>query len=136
MNGTRGLKSEYKLGTWRYCYQHWRWLSNGKTITDSVEGWTYIENKIVNGQAYYCRGPRMAKDGLPVLVKVGRKHVKTKWKAKEESLVREGSSLEKGINALHPALWRIVGQYKCCCFPKIYNNKKVAVATDGSVKHF
>ena len=136
MNGTRCLKSEYKLGKWRCCYQQWRWLSDGKTITDSVKGWAYIEKKIVNGQVYYRWGSRMTKDGLPVLVKVGRKHVKTTRKAKEASVVTEGSSLEKGINTLHPALRWLVGQYKCRSLPKIHNNKKLAVATDGSVKHF
>ena len=124
------------MGKWRCCYEHWRWLSDGKTITDNVKGWTYIENKIVNGQVYYRKGPRMTKDGLPVLVKVGRKHVKTTQMTIEEPVVREGSSLEKRINALHLALRQLVGQYKCRCLPKLHNNKKLAVATDGSVKHF
>ena len=78
----------------------------------------------------------MTKDGLLVLVKVGRKHVKTTRMTIEEPVVREGSSLEKRINALRPALRRLVGQYKCRCLPKLHNNKKLAVATDGSVKHF
>ena len=133
-NSTKCLKSEYKLGTWRCCYQHWRWLSDGNIVTDNVEGWTYIESKIVHGQVYYRRGPHMKKDGLPVLVKVERNHVRTTQMVIEEPVVREGSSLEKIINTLRPALRQLVGQYKCCCLPKMHNNKKLAVAIDGSVK--
>ena len=29
-----------------------------------------------------------------------------------------------------------MGQYKCRCLPKLHNNTDMAVATDGSVKHF
>ena len=136
MNGTRCLMREYILGKWRCCYQHWRWISDGKTINDSVEGWTYTENKIVNGKVYYRRGSQMTKGGLPVLVKVGQKHVKAPRMAKESPVVEEDSLLEGGINALHLALRRLVGQYKCCSLPKINNNKRLAIATDDSVKHF
>ena len=88
-----------------------------------------------DGLAARC-GPHMKKDGLPVLVKVERNHVRTTRMVKEEPVVRTGSSLEMRIDALHPALRRSVGQYKCSCLPKLHNNTKVAVATDGSVKHF
>ena len=54
MDGTRVLKSEYKLGKWRCCYQNWRWVTDGNTVTDNAKGWTYNARKIENGQVYYC----------------------------------------------------------------------------------
>ena len=69
-------------------------------------------------------------------VKVGRKHISTTLVAPEQPVEKLKSPLEKRIDALHPALRRIVGQYKCRCLPKLYNKSDVAVATDGSVKHF
>ena len=36
---------------------------------------------------------------------------------------------------LHPALWRVVGQFKYRRLPQLSGNKEITAATNGSVKH-